>query len=180
MKIDTKYFIPFVFTAAVASAIIIGYFTIQVRQERRQTFRKRLTSQDSIEYAMMPIYFGSDSLSVQSFEDSFVVLDFWATWTAVFSKTAQKQLAKLKRMYPQKLEVIVAVVQDKPKKVRSFLKRHNYPFHYVKGTKVFEEYSLPGVPIQLVYSPEGELVSIFTGRAEPARLDSLKEIITDG
>lgn len=125
----------------------------------------------------MPVFLGDDSLSVQSFENSYVVIDFWATWTATFSEKAHEQLAKLKNKYPQRVEILAAVVQDKPEKVKGYIRSHNYPFHYTKGTKTFEKFGLPGVPTQLVYSPEGELISVFTGRADAARFDSLQAIL---
>ncbi len=166
--------------AAIVSAIIIAYFTIHIRQKRQQSFLEQIVTQDSLKYRMMPVLLEDDSLGVQSFKNSYVIIDFWATWTATFSEKAHQQLAGLKKKYPHRLEVIAAVVQDKPEKVRSYISRTGYPFHYVWGTKVFEKFNLPGVPTQLVYSPEGELVSIFTGRADPARLDSLNKILSDG
>ncbi len=180
MKIDTKYFIPFIIIVAVVSALLIAYFTVHVRQERQQAFLERITAQDSLKFQMMPVLAGDDSLGVQSFKNSYVVLDFWATWTASFSEKAHEQLAKLKNKYSQRLEILAAVVQDKPKKVKAYIERFDYPFHYVRGTKVFEKFALPGVPTQLVYSPQGELISIFTGRADAARLDSLNKILRNG
>lgn len=180
MKLDNKYFIPFIIIVALVSAILLAYFTIHVRQQRHDAFISRIAETDSIKFAMMPVLGNGDSVSVQSINDSYVVLDFWATWTASFSEKAHKQLAGLIEKYPQKLEVIAAVVKDKPEKVKNYIQRFNYPFHYVKGTAVFEKYGLPGVPTQLVYSPDGQLISIFTGRADAARLDSLTHILRDG
>lgn len=180
MHIDTKYFVPFILIVATVSAILIGYFTIYVRQQRHQQFLNRMAQQDSLKYQAMPVITGSDSLAVVSFDDSYVVLDFWATWTASFSEKAHEQLAKLKRKYPRRLEILAAVVQDKRQKVKSYISRYDYPFHYVNGTKAFEKFGLPGVPIQLVFSPEGEVISVFAGRADAARLDSLNEILSDG
>lgn len=179
MQLDNKYFVPFVIIVAVVSAILLAFFTIYVRQERHQKFMQHVAEQDSIKFAPMPVLDGGDSLSVQSFKGRYVVLDFWATWTAAFSKKAHKQLAGLMAKFPQKLEVIAAVVQDKPRKVKNYINQFDYPFHYVKGTAVFEKFDLPGVPTQLVYSPDGQLISIFTGRSDAARLDSLNKILSN-
>lgn len=180
IKIDNKYFVPFVLIVAGVSAILIVWYTVQSREERQQRFRKHITQQDTLQLEMMPYYVKDDSISVQSFKGKYVMLTFWATWTAKFSKTSHEQLKKLKKKYPKKFEVIVAVVEDKPKKVKKYLQRHEYPFHYVHGTALFEQYGLPGVPLLLFYSPQGDLLSIFTGSANAARMDSLKAMITNG
>lgn len=180
MKLDNKYFVPFIVISAVIFSLFLAWFTIQTRRERQQAFIQHINQKDSLKYVMMPAYIKGDSLSVQSFNDKYVMLDFWATWTAAFSKKSHEQLGRLVEKYPNKLEVIVAVVQDKPKKVKDYIQQHRYAFHYVRGTKVFEKFGLPGVPTLLFYSPEGELLSIFTGRADAARLDSLKTMLSDG
>lgn len=180
MQIDNKYFIPFVLIVAVVSAILVAFFTIHIRQTRHQNFIQQIKAQDSLKYAMMPVIASRDSVGVHSFQNKVVVLDFWATWTATFSEKAHEQLAGLIEKYPHKLVVIAAVVQDKPEKVKKYISQFNYPFRYVNGTAVFEKFDLPGVPTQLVYSAGGGLISIFTGRADAARLDSLNKILSDG
>ncbi|HLR77220.1 MAG TPA: TlpA disulfide reductase family protein [Balneolaceae bacterium] len=180
MQIDNKYFVPFILIVAIISAFLIAFFTLHIRQKRHKHFIEQISAQDSIKYVMMPVFGDADSLSVQSFKKKYVVVDFWATWTASFSEKAHKQLAGLRTKYPQKLEVIAAIVKDKPEKVQDYIDRYNYPFHYVEGTAVFENFDLPGIPTQLVYSPKGQLLSIFTGRADAARLDSLNNILKNG
>jgi thiol-disulfide isomerase/thioredoxin len=177
MKLDEKYFVPFLAITAIGTAIVITFFTISNRESKQQAFQNQMASQDSLQQAKMPLISGNDSLSVSSFPDKFVVLDFWATWTASFSRKAHSQLTDLKKQYPGSFEIIAAVVQDKAGDVDEYISRHEFPFHYVEGTQVFNSYRLPGVPTQLVYIPGGTLHSIFTGSADSTRMDSLQKII---
>lgn len=179
MKLDEKYFVPFLAVVAVAAALIIVFFTISNRQGREEAFQKNITAQDSLRYQPMAILGSADSVSITSFPNRFVVLDFWASWTESFSRQAHKQLAQLKQQYPDKVEIIAAVVQDTPENTLEFIERYNYPFHYVEGTSVFTGFNVPGVPTQLVYKPGGRLVSIFTGYADSTRMDSLQTLISD-
>jgi hypothetical protein len=177
MKLDEKYFVPFLAITAIGTAIVITFFTISNRESKQQTFQKQMAAQDSLQTAKMPLIAGHDSLSVSSFPDKFVVLDFWATWTASFSRRAHSQLTDLKMQYPGSLEIMAAVVQDKAGDIDEYMSRHEFPFHYVEGTQVFNSYRVPGVPTQLVYKPGGRLHSIFTGSADSTRMDSLQKII---
>lgn len=177
MKLDEKYFVPFIAIVAVMAALIIAFFTVSNRQGKEQAFRKSIAAQDSLNVQQMPVLNSSDSLSVSSFQNRFVILDFWATWTASFSKKAHHQLVELKEQYPGQVEILAAVVEDKPGNVQDYINRYKHPFHYVDGTKVFNDFRVPGVPTQLVYTPRGKLHSIFTGYADSTRMDSLQKII---
>lgn len=177
MKIDQKYFVPFVIIMAVVSAFIIAYFTISSQQADRQYFKTHITKQDSLKFSRMPVFNGNDSLSVKSFQGKFVVLDFWSTWSN-FSENNHKHLAQIVNEYPDRLLVIAAVVEDKRKKVDDYIQRHRFPFHYVDGTQVFNKFDMPGVPVQLVYKPNGNIASVFFGSEGPAQFDSLRALIS--
>lgn len=177
MKLDEKYFVPFIAIVGVVAALIIVFFTVSNRQGREEAFKESITEQDSLRYQRMPVLNSTDSLSISSFSDQFVILDFWASWTESFSRQSHRQLANLKEQYPGKVEVIAAVVRDKPEKAREYINRYDYPFHFVEGTAVFNGFNVPGVPTQLVYRPDGTLSSIFTGYADSTRMDSLQTLI---
>lgn len=179
MKLDEKYFIPFLAILAVVSALLIVFFTVNSREGREQAFRKKMARQDSLRFASFPVIGSQDSLGVHSYPNSYVVIDFWATWTSSFSEGAHRQLARLKKQHPERLEVIAAVVEDKRQRVQQYIDRYRYPFHYVNGTRVFNHFGVPGVPTQLVYRPGGTLHSIFSGYADSTRLDSLQTILSN-
>lgn len=179
MKLDEKYFVPFIAIVAVGAAFIIAFFTLSNQQGKENAFRERISAQDSLKLQQMPLLKGTDSLGVHSFPDKLVVVDFWATWTASFSRKAHQQLSDLKGKYPNRLEILAAVVEDKPENVEEYINRYALPFHFVDGTKVFNSFKVPGVPTQLVYSPEGTLSSIFTGYADSTRMDSLQKMLRD-
>ena len=180
MKLDEKYFAPFLAVVAIGAALLILFFTVNNQQGREQSFKKEMARQDSLKYQYMPVIGGDDSLRVQSFPDRYVILDFWATWTSSFSLGAHQQLGQLKASNPDKIEILAAVVQDKNPNVKEYMNRYDFPFRFVEGTRAFNKFGVPGVPTQLVYAPGGKLESIFTGYADSTRMDSLKTIITDG
>lgn len=178
MKLDPKYFPPFLIILAVAAALLITYFTVSSQQGQRDTFREYAMEQDSLQSAQMPEWEGSDSLNVVSFPGQYVIVDFWATWSN-YSEEIHDELNRLKEDHPNKLTVIAAVVRDRPQDVNDYIERRDDPFLYTDGTKIFNQYSLPGLPVQIVYKPSGELMDVFYGLSDSAKVDSLNTLLSD-
>lgn len=179
MKLDQKYFIPFLAVVAIATALLITFFTISSQKGQREVFRKFILQQDSLRTEQMVLLNKGDSLSVSDFQNKFVVLDFWATWSN-FSEDAHYRLEQLVRQYPDTLEVIAAVVEDQQQKIDAYMGRHNFPFHFVEGTVVFNKYDIPGMPTEIVYNPEGKIIDIFFGYSDSTQYDSLRTLLSDG
>lgn len=181
MRIDPKYFVTFLAVTAVLGALLITFFTVSSQQGRRQDFKRMVLQQDSLRTEKMPLLNESgeevDSLSVAGLQGSYVVLDFWASWSD-FSEGAHRELEKLVYNHPHKLKVIAAVVQDQQDKVADYIQRNRFPFEFVNGTRVFNKYTVPGIPTQLVYNPQGELTKVWFGFADSTRYDSLDAIIS--
>lgn len=179
MKLDQKYFVPFLAIVAIITAVLITFFTISSQKGQRQAFREYIISQDSLKREKMPVLSSTDSLSVRSFSGKYVILDFWATWSN-FSEDIHLQLAGLARQYPDSLEVIAALVQDKQEEADRYIKRHNFPFHFVDGTTVFNKYNVPGMPTELLYDRRGTLVEVFFGHTNFTKFDRLRTLMNHG
>lgn len=177
MRIDPKYFIPFIIIVAIFAALLITYYTISSQQERREAFQERIVTQDTLQTEKMPVLNARDSLSVSDFQGQYVVLDFWATWSNT-TEESHSQLADVAEANKDKLSVLAAVVEDQKDKVSAYMQDHNFPFHFVHGSGVFNQYEVPGVPTQLVYDPEGELISIFYGYRNSMQYDSLRTLLS--
>lgn len=178
MRLDQKYFVPFLAVMAIATALLITFFTISSQQGQRDTFRKTIMQQDTLSTEQMQLLAGTDSVSVRSLSGKYVVLDFWATWSN-FSEDAHRQLDRLSDNNPEQIEIIAAVVQDRPEKVKEYLQRHNYPFRFVEGTEVFNKYGVPGMPTDIVFDPEGKIIDVFFGFSDSTHFDRLQRILED-
>lgn len=179
MKLDQKYFVPFLAIAAIITALLITFFTISSQKGQRQVFQNYILTQDSLRTELMSALNRSDSLSVSTFRNEYVVLDFWATWSN-FSEDVHLELAELVRKYPDNLEVIAAAVQDQPGKIDSYIKRQDLPFHFVNGTAVFNKYDVPGMPTDIVYGPDGNIISVYFGYSDDKKFDSLRTLLSNG
>ena len=179
MKLDQKYFIPFLAVVAIATALLITFFTISSQKGQREVFKNYILQQDSLRTEKMPILGSDDSLAVTSFRNKFVVLDFWATWSN-FSEDAHYQLSDLVRKYPNTLTVIAAVVKDQQKKIDDYIERHVFPFHYANGTVVFNKYDIPGMPTEIIYNPEGKIIDVLFGYSDSTQYDRLRTLLKNG
>lgn len=178
MKLDPKYFPPFLIVMALVAALLITYFTVTSQQGQRESFREYAFQQDSLQTAYMPVWEGEDSLGVESFPNRYVILDFWATWSN-FSEEIHSELQALADEYPNRVVIVAAVVKDRPADVNDYINRHDYPFRFVNGTLVFNRFRIPGLPTQFVFNPSGKLLNVHFGMPEENRYDSLRTLLSD-
>lgn len=179
MKLDQKYFVPFLAVVAVVTALLITLFTVSSQKEQREAFREAVMQQDSLRSERMALVESDDSLSVSAVSGKYVILDFWATWSN-FSFDVHRDLARLVEDYPEEIEVIAAVVQDQPDKITSYIERHNFPFRYVNGTAIFNKYQVPGMPTEIIYSPKGVITDVYFGYSDTTQFNRLRTLLKNG
>lgn len=176
MRIDPKYFNHFLAVVAVVAVILITFFTINSRQNQKAAFKKHIFAQDSLKTVLWSSVESTDSVRISDFKGRFVVLDFWANWSGA-SLASQKELAKLKRAFPDTLKVIAASVGHSPETVHTYIQKHPFPFLFVNGSHYFMKFGIPGVPAQFVFNPAGDLQSVFLGYPDDSQYDSLRILI---
>lgn len=179
MRLDPKYFNVFLVIVAAIAAILIAVFTLSNRSAKKSDFRERMFSQDSLKTVWWPKVQEEDSLRIADLEGQFVVLDFWANWSDA-SLNSHKQLAKIKKQYPDTLQVIAASVSLQKEEVFSYIDKNNFPFQFVAGSRHFSAFNIPGLPAQLVYNSYGELKHVFLGYPDDSQYDSLEILLNNG
>jgi thiol-disulfide isomerase/thioredoxin len=179
MQIDPKYFNVFLVIVAVCAAVLIAVFTLSNRSAEKSAFKEKMFSQDSLQTLAWPKIEGTDSLRISDFHGEFVVVDFWANWSDA-SLESHRQLAKLKTQYADTLEVLAASVSLQQAEVTQYMQQHQFPFHFVAGSRYFSDLNIPGLPAQLMYDSNGNLEHVFLGYPGPSQYDSLRAMITYG
>ncbi|MDX1586545.1 MAG: TlpA disulfide reductase family protein [Balneolaceae bacterium] len=179
MKLDQKYFVPFLAVAAILTALLITFFTISSQKGQRQVFREFIMQQDTLRLEEMPLLNEEDSLAVSDLTGKYVILDFWATWSN-FSEDVHFQISDMVKQHSDTLAVIAAVVEDRQEKIDSYIERHDFPFRYVDGTAVFNKYDIPGMPTEIVYRPDGSIMDVYFGYSDSTHFDSLRTLLNNG
>lgn len=176
MRIDPKYFNTFLLIVAVVAASLIAYFVVSNRTAGKSDFKQRMFSQDSLKTTWWNHVQSDDSVRVSDFEGGYIVLDLWSNWSNA-SQKSHTELAKIKQQYPDDLQVLAAAVGLQKKEVVKYMQKHQFPFHFVAGSKQFSEYNMPGLPVQFVYDPDLDLKHVFLGYSDDRQYDSLQVLI---
>ena len=117
--------------------------------------------------------------NVSKYKGKVVMLDFWATWChpCVASMPTENKLAK---QFPNKF-VVIAVspgFNDTKQKVKSFIKNHNYKFHYAYGKTLAQKLMISGIPYKVFLSPKGKFIKVEMGSYGPQKdYNDIKSII---
>lgn len=166
MKIDPKYFNLFVGTVAVAAAFSIFYFTIRYADNQRESFKQSVADLSDIKSNWFVHVSGDDSVRVSDFGGKVVILDFWSTWSKP-AMESHRVLREIQERFPDRIQVIAASVRDLPENVNEYEEAENYGFYYAEGTRFFQNLRTPGVPSQVIFGPNGELMTVRVGYKSP-------------
>ncbi len=110
-----------------------------------------------------------DRVQLSDYRGKVVVLDFWATWCP----PCRKELPRIQQLYEQNKDkgiVVLAINDETGRKVKSFLKEHNYNFPVLmdQDGKVHRLYAANTIPNAVVVDRSGTIVAHLVGlRPEP-------------
>lgn len=116
-----------------------------------------------------------DSVSLSSYKDKYVVIDFWASWCAP-CRASFPTMVKLYNTYKDRNFTILGVSLDRNEKAwRKALSEENVPWKQLidqKG-KVGHLYAVAAIPHLVLVSPDGKVIGTYN-KAEIA--DELKTL----
>jgi hypothetical protein len=179
MRIDPKYFNTFLLIVAVVAASLIAYFIVSNRVAEKSDFKQRMFAQDSLQMTWWNNVQSGDSVKVADYEGTYIVLDLWSNWSDA-SLRSHTELAKIKGQYPDEVQVLAAAVGLQKKEVEQYIQEHQFPFHFVAGSRQFSEFNMPGLPVQFVYDRQLDLRHVFLGYSDDSQYDSLRVLIKNG
>lgn len=98
--------------------------------------------------------------TLKALRNHIVVVNFWATWCSPCRKE-MPNLDSLYRKYQKHGLVILALSDEKPEVVESYLSGHavTYPILIDEGHKVAEAFHVDGIPKSFVYDRAGKLAA---------------------
>ncbi|MFO7848121.1 MAG: hypothetical protein R6V27_16265 [Balneolaceae bacterium] len=172
MRLDSKYFNRFLVICAVLTALVIVYSTLRYVSNRQETFREETKNATLSDWTMYHFASG-DSVTVDRYEGSPVVVHFWSTWSDL-SMDINQLLNEVKQENPQ-LVVVAAAARDADELVIEYMNNHNYDFEYINGTPLYQDLMVPGIPAQLFVNERGVIEGQNVGKdAEAIRNELFK------
>lgn len=172
MRLDQKYFVPFLLICAALTAIVIVLSSLNYASNQRETFREEIEQTNISEWKLYH-YTSGDSLSLSQFEGSPVIVHFWSTWSDL-SLDLNSEMHQLKSEFPT-LIIAAAASRDAENLVEEHIQSTNFDFVYVDGTPLYQELMVPGLPSQLFVNHRGVIVDQNVGKdVEAIRTKAMK------
>jgi thiol-disulfide isomerase/thioredoxin len=176
MRIDQKYFNLFVGVVGGVAIIAIIFFNIRYATNQRTEFIETIGDGKQLYNTWIVNVSGSDSVKASNFKGKFVIIDFWATWSGP-SVQSHIRLWETIEQSDKEVVVLAATIKDGGDDALYYAHQHPYDFIYLNGTNVFQSLFVPGVPTQIAYNPEGELLYVRVGYSRPGDYDALKDVL---
>ena len=119
------------------------------------------------------------TISLKDYRGKVVMIDFWDTWChpCIESMPTENQLVK---DFPKKFTVIAVAAgyNDSKSNVESFVKAHDYKFHYAYGSDLTNTLMITGIPYKVFIGPDGKFIKVEMGSyGEKQDYENIKSII---
>ncbi len=176
MRLDPKYFNIFIGSLGIFAIVLIGYFTISYFMGQQVEFKERIGDGEEVRQTEFDVFYTGEVVTIEDYQGRPVVLDFWATWSGR-SQQAHKVLSEFKRQYPD-LVVLSALVKDDETSLQMYEEDYDYDFTYVKGTDVYQDFLVPGVPTYVIFDRQGEVLDVVVGFRDDETFNRLSEYLT--
>jgi len=127
------------------------------------------------------IFSEPENLKLSELKGKIVVVDFWQTWCAP-CLVSFKGFQRAKDKWPDKIEIIAASPDwaDSDRKIRSFIRKKDYDFIYVRAGGLEEMLSLGSIPYKLIFGPDGSLIGSFSGsKGADGEFEALEKYIKE-
>ncbi|GAB5409314.1 MAG: hypothetical protein BalsKO_16790 [Balneolaceae bacterium] len=164
MKLDQKYFIPFMVIVALFTMVFIVLTSFNFQQQQQERFTEFTLGYDSLLTKNHPYINKPDSVRLGDLSGSPVLLVFWSTWSEK-SRDLFEEIDLLSKDIPN-LKVVAALVKDVTDSAEEATLK--YDFLYIDGTILFNEIRAPGIPSYVLLDEQGVLLSTNVGYKEGA------------
>ncbi len=180
MRLDPKYFVPFLLIIAVFCTLLIVYFNFRHINKQETRFAERVGDGTEFWHFSYPEY-GTDEGTVTPSEltgttdEVFTAILFWASW----SGRGEQALIRLNGIAEESgnLTIIAAAVRDNQRYIREFREANPMDVIYVNGTEIYQEKRLTGLPSLLLFDTEGTLISGTFGFSGEEQMRDLIQLI---
>lgn len=174
MRLEQKYFIPFMLVTAVITMIVIVISSFRHNQKLHDLFQESLAESDSLLIEPLTIIGENDSLKLNNFQGNPTILVFWASWSDK-SIEMLKEIEQFQNEYQDTLSVVAALVKDAKE---SLSEKKKFPkFIYADGIELFNDLKVPGYPSYILFDEKGKVIHTQVGYKTGVAYDSLKSYL---
>lgn len=162
MKLDQKYFVPFILVCAAFTMLFIVISSFNFTERRQERFTEYTEQYGELLTKSHPFINKTDSLKLEELKGTQTLVLFWSSWSEKSTEIMQ-ELEEVKSQRDN-LSVVAALVKDATESLVD--SAFGYNFKYIDGTILFNELRAPGIPSYILLDENGELISTHVGYKE--------------
>ncbi|MFW6348436.1 MAG: TlpA family protein disulfide reductase [Cyclonatronaceae bacterium] len=180
MRIEQKYFVPFMLAVAALCIVLITYFNFRSAGQQQQHFTERVGDGRALYEHTYPQYFKDDGISPQTIaaqDSAAVALLFWGSWSDR-SAEALRTLQQVAATDSLKLRIFAAAIKDGEDFIREVEQQTppEVPVFFVEGDEIYNELKLPGLPSLIVFDADGGLHGARYGYSGASDYDFIRRL----
>jgi hypothetical protein len=187
MRLEQKYFVPFMLAVALLCVLLITYFNFRSAGQQQQNFTDRIAEGRELYTHSYPTYFQDDAISpdsLASIDSGHVAILFWASWSDR-SVTALHELQEIAREFhaqPEeekaKLHIVAAAIKDGENYIDEIRQEtaSSAAVYFVEGDEIYNELRLPGLPAIVVFDAAGNLYGARYGFSSAADYAFIRQL----
>lgn len=172
MKLDQKYFVPFMVVVAITTMLFIVFTSFNFKEQQQVRFTEHTLAYDSLLIRNHPFILKEDSLNLGELSGDKTLLVFWATWSEK-SKDLFAEIEEISSVNTD-LNIVAALVKDVTDNAEEAILEHD--FNYIDGTVLFNKLRAPGIPSYVILDENGTLISTHVGYQKGAIFEVFKGI----
>lgn len=162
MKLDQKYFVPFILVCAAFTMLFIVISSFNFTERRQDRFTEYTEQYGELLTKSHPFINKTDSLKLEDLKGTQTLVLFWSSWSEK-SVGIMQELEEVKSQRDN-FNVVAALVKDATENLIDSTLRYN--FEYIDGTILFNELRAPGIPSYILLDENGDLISTHVGYKE--------------
>ncbi len=159
MKLDQKYFVPFMLIVAVVTMAVIVFSSFNFQSNQEKEFAEKAMQYSELLTEYHPVVAQEDSLSLEQLNGNKVIIVFWASW----SDRSADIMHELDELLSSEndLVIVAALVLDATETAEPILPEHE--FTYIDGTKLYNTLMVPGIPSYILLDEDGGVIATHVG-----------------
>lgn len=175
MRLEQKYFIPFLLIVAALCVVAIIYFNLRFMGNQPERLAERMGDGTELLETEFDIFFSDETLIPLHLADQPIVALFWASWSARSTRARDALMRKIEQMEEAPVVLILAVKDDESY-IQDYFPEPIQSMYILNGTEYYQDQRIPGLPSLVVFRPGGIIWGMRFGFTSDADYDFILQL----
>lgn len=175
MRLEQKYFIPFLLIVAALCVAAIIYFNLRFMENQPERLAERLGDGLELLETEFDVYFSNQTLIPLEFMSKPIVALFWASWSNRSTQARDALMRKIEQMEETPVVLILAVKDDESY-INDYFPEPVPSMYILNGTEFYQNQRIPGLPSLVVFRAGGIIWGMRFGFTSDADYDFILQL----